>query len=49
MITIRISDKAWEELNKKKKRGETFEDVIDRLLKLKDKEENGGNKNDKNK
>jgi len=37
MITIRISDKAWAELNKKKKRGETYLDVIDRLLKLKNK------------
>jgi len=31
--TIQISDKLWEELNRrKKKRGETFEDVILNLL-----------------
>jgi predicted CopG family antitoxin len=30
--TIQISDKTWEELNKRKKRGETFEDVIVKAL-----------------
>jgi len=34
MITIRISDNAWNKLNSYKKRGDTFEDVINRLLKL---------------
>jgi len=34
--TIQISDEVWEELNnRKKKRGETFEDVLRQLLKLK--------------
>lgn len=33
--TIQISDKLWKELNKRKKRGETFEDVIKRELKIK--------------
>ena len=32
MITINISDENWEELNKQKKRGETFNDVITHLL-----------------
>ena len=39
MITIRISDKAWEKLNKIKKRGETFQQVLDRLLKIKSEKE----------
>jgi len=33
--TIQISDEVWEELNKRKKKGETFEDVLRKLLKLK--------------
>jgi predicted CopG family antitoxin len=32
MVTqIQITDKAWEELNKRKKRGDTFSDVIMRM------------------
>ena len=30
--TIQVSDEIWEELNKRKKRGETFEEVLKRLL-----------------
>jgi len=33
--TIQISDEVWEELNKKKKKGETFDDVLRIILKLK--------------
>ena len=34
--TIKISNDVWEILNQKKtKRGETFEDVLRRLLKIK--------------
>ena len=32
--TIQISDEVWEELNKKKKKGQTFEDVLRSVLKL---------------
>lgn len=32
--TIQISDELWEELNKKKERGETFEDVIWKLINI---------------
>jgi len=35
-ITIQISDELWEELNKKKKKGETFEDVIWKEIKKND-------------
>jgi len=34
MITIQISDKLWGYLNKKKQRGETFNNVLIRELKL---------------
>jgi predicted CopG family antitoxin len=30
--TIQIQDRTWEELNKRKKRGETFDDVIKKAL-----------------
>jgi len=33
--TIKISDEIWEILNKKKKKGETFEDVLKKLLRRK--------------
>jgi len=33
VTTIQISDELWEELNKRKKRGETFEDVLWMALK----------------
>ncbi len=33
VTTIQISDELWKELNDKKKRGETFEDVIWREIK----------------
>ena len=32
--TIQISDEVWEELNKRKKKGEAFESVLRKLLKL---------------
>jgi predicted CopG family antitoxin len=32
MITINISDENWESLNKRKKRGESFDEVISRML-----------------
>ena len=35
MIIIRISDEAWDKLNKQKKRGESFLQVVNRLLKIK--------------
>jgi predicted CopG family antitoxin len=33
MITINVEEKTWEELNKRKKAGESFDEVINRLLK----------------
>jgi predicted CopG family antitoxin len=36
--TIAISDEVWMDLNKKKKVGESFEDVLKRLLKIKEEE-----------
>jgi len=33
-ITIKIEDNTWSRLNKMKKRGETFDEVIQRLLVL---------------
>jgi len=35
-ITIMISDKNWECLNKMKKRGESFDEVLTRLIKQKE-------------
>jgi predicted CopG family antitoxin len=32
VTTIQVSDDLWENLNKRKKRGETFEDVINRMM-----------------
>lgn len=32
VIQIQISDELWELLNKKKKRGESFDDVLRRML-----------------
>lgn len=32
MITINVEEKTWEELNKRKKAGESFDEVIKRLL-----------------
>jgi predicted CopG family antitoxin len=40
MITINIEDKVWEHLNKQKKAGETFNQVLIRLLNIKKEEEN---------
>ncbi len=34
-IQIQISDGVWDYLNKEKKRGETFDEVLRRKLKLK--------------
>ncbi len=45
VIQIQISDKLWDYLNKEKKRGESFEDVLQKKLKLKKEVENV-NKND---
>ena len=36
-IQIQISDEVWDYLNKGKKRGESFDDVLKEKLKLKDK------------
>jgi len=36
--TIQISDELWEELNKRKKKGESFEDVLRKLIDLKNDE-----------
>jgi len=33
--TIQISDVLWKKLNKRKSKGETFEDVINDLLQIK--------------
>lgn len=42
--TIQISDELWEKLNKLKERGETFEEVILKLLNYtKNKETKNGN------
>jgi len=35
-IQIQIADKIWDYLNKNKKRGESFNDVLKRLLKIKE-------------
>ena len=32
--TIQISDELWEKLNKLKTKGESFQSVLDRLIKL---------------
>ena len=32
--TIQISDGVWKKLNRLKKKGETFQDVLERMLKL---------------
>lgn len=42
VIQVQLSDEMWEFLNKNKKRGETFDQVLRRLLK-----ENGDKKNKK--
>jgi len=34
-IQIQISDEQWKKLNSMKKRGESFQEVIDKLLKTK--------------
>ena len=34
MITINIKEEIWEYLNKQKKAGETFNEVLVRLLKI---------------
>ena len=34
MINIQISEQQWEWLNKNKKAGESFTDVISRMIKL---------------
>jgi len=35
---IQIQDDTWEDLNKKKKKSESFDDVIQRLIKSEEKE-----------
>jgi predicted CopG family antitoxin len=30
--TIQVEDETWDELNKRKKRGESFDEVIKRLI-----------------
>jgi predicted CopG family antitoxin len=37
--TIQVSDEVWKELNIRKKKGETFEDIIRKLLKMEIKKE----------
>ena len=37
-IQIQIADGIWDYLNKNKKRGESFNDVLKRLLKIKSEE-----------
>jgi predicted CopG family antitoxin len=32
MVTVRISEETWKDLNKRKSHGETFEEVIKRLM-----------------
>jgi len=39
-VTILISEEFWEYLNKQKKRGETFEDILKRLIQDKKSSEN---------
>ena len=39
VIQIQISDEVWNYLNKEKKRGETFDEVLRKKLKLKADEE----------
>jgi len=36
--TIQVSSEVWKELNIRKKKGDTFEDVLRKLLKLNKKE-----------
>jgi len=40
VIQIQISDEIWIFLNKEKRRGETFDDVLKRIIRIK----NGGKK-----
>jgi predicted CopG family antitoxin len=44
--TIQIEDSTWEELNKRKKVGETFDEVINRAL-LEEPEVKRGKKHEK--
>ena len=32
MITINVEENTWEELNKRKKAGESFDEVISRMI-----------------
>ena len=43
MAMIQISDEMWNELNSDKQYGETFDDVLKRRLKMKNKNENTKN------
>jgi len=43
-IQIQISDELWDYLMKSKQRGETFDEVLRRKLKLNDNKLKGGNK-----
>ena len=45
VTTIQIQDKTWEDLNKRRKRGETFDDVIRRgMLEVPEENENDNKK-----
>jgi len=39
-MTIHVEDEVWRKLNQLKKPGDTFNDVIQRLLKTKEEKEN---------
>lgn len=43
-IQMQISDEVWEYLKQEKKRGETFDDVLRRRLKINDNKNKGGRK-----
>lgn len=43
MPTIRVNDGTWKELNKLKEPGESFDDVISRLLDSSDGDDDNGN------
>lgn len=44
--TIQVSDKIWKELNKRKEKGETFIDVLNKLLNIKNEKKESEKKKD---
>jgi predicted CopG family antitoxin len=36
MTTVRVSEETWQDLNQRKEAGDTFDDVISRLIETRD-------------